>query len=106
MMNMARCMLKEKHLSLTFWGEAMSTTAYILNKCPTKKLKYRVLEEVWTQRKPPVKHLRVFGSLCFKNVPDERRKRNLPCCQPPCVIDQVFQYLRWKVRYLVLSLYK
>jgi len=75
MMNMARCMLKEKHLSLTFWGEAMSTTAYILNKCPTKKLKYRVLEEVWTQRKPPVKHLRVFGSLCFKNVPDERRKK-------------------------------
>ena len=48
MMNMARCMLKEKHLSLTFWGEAMSTTAYILNKCPTKKLKDRVPEEVWT----------------------------------------------------------
>ena len=74
-MNMARCMLKEKHLPSDFWGEVVSITAYILNKCPTKKLKDRVLEEVWTQRKPTVKHLRVFGSLCFKHVPDERRKK-------------------------------
>ena len=75
MMNMARCMLKEKHLPSTLWGEVVSTATYIFNKCPTKKLKDRVPEEVWTRRKPIVKHLRVFGSLCFKHVPDERRKK-------------------------------
>ena len=47
-MNMARYMLKEKHLPSTLWGEEVSTTTYILNKCPTKKLKDRVPEEVWT----------------------------------------------------------
>ena len=72
---MARCMLKEKHLPSDFWGEAMSAAAYILNKCPTKKLKDRVPEEVWTQRKPTMKHFRVFGSLCFKHVSDEKRKK-------------------------------
>ena len=74
-MNMARCMLKEKHLPSEFWGEVVSTAVYILNKSPTKKLKDKVPEEVWTQRKPTVKHVRVFGSLCFKHVLDEKRKK-------------------------------
>ena len=60
-MNMARCMLKEKNLPSKFWGEIVSTAVYILNKSPTKKLKDKVSEEVWTQRKPTVKHVRVFG---------------------------------------------
>ena len=75
MMNIARCMLKEKHLPSDFWAEAVSIATYILNMCPTKKLKDRVHEEVWTQRKPIVKHLRVFGSLCFKHVLSEKRKK-------------------------------
>ena len=58
-----------------FWAEAVSIATYILNMCPTKKLKDRVHEEVWTQRKPIVKHLRVFGSLCFKHVLSEKRKK-------------------------------
>ncbi|RDX68216.1 hypothetical protein CR513_52816, partial [Mucuna pruriens] len=32
-------------------------------------------EEVWSGRKPAISHFRVFGSLCFKHIPDERRKK-------------------------------
>jgi transposase InsO family protein len=37
-MNMVRTMLKGKNLPKELWGEAVSTAAYLLNRCPTKKL--------------------------------------------------------------------
>ncbi|CAJ2667520.1 unnamed protein product [Trifolium pratense] len=74
LLDMARSMIKQKNLPHMFWGEAVLTAAYILNKCPTKKLKV-VPEEAWCGRKPSVKHLKVFGSLCYKHVPDARRTK-------------------------------
>jgi len=32
-------------------------------------------EEAWCGVKPSVQHLKVFGSLCFKHVPDQLRKK-------------------------------
>lgn len=32
-------------------------------------------EEVWSGRKPYVSHLKVFGSICYKHVPDARRNK-------------------------------
>lgn len=34
--NMAKCLLKEKNLPRKFWGEAVSTFVHILNRCSTK----------------------------------------------------------------------
>ena len=56
-----------------FWGELVSTITYILNKCSTKKLNNKVLEEAWSGRKPSVKHLNVFGSIGYKLIPNARR---------------------------------
>lgn len=44
-MNMVRSMLKGKNFSNELWGEEVSTTAYLLNKCPTKKLENVTPEE-------------------------------------------------------------
>ncbi|WVY90631.1 hypothetical protein V8G54_036145 [Vigna mungo] len=55
--------------------EEMSTTMYVLNKCPTKKLKDKVPEEVWSKRKPVVNHLKIFGSVCYKHVPSVKRSK-------------------------------
>ena len=44
-LDMARSMLKKKNMPHMFWGGAVSTVTYILNKCPTKKLKNKVPEE-------------------------------------------------------------
>ncbi|XP_019427122.1 PREDICTED: uncharacterized protein LOC109335444 [Lupinus angustifolius] len=41
----------------------ISTTTYILNTCPTKRLEGQIPEEAWLGTKPSVKHLRIFGSL-------------------------------------------
>src|SRR3954463_10100414 len=68
-------MLKQKNLPKSFWGEAVSTAVYILNRCPTKNLKNKVPEEVWSSKLPSVSHLKMFGSKCYKHVPDARRRK-------------------------------
>lgn len=74
-LNVARITIKQKNLPHNFWGEAVTTTTYLWNIYPTKRLKEKVLEEYWSSRKPTVGNLRMFGSLCFKHVPDEKRKK-------------------------------
>ena len=59
----------------SFWGEAVATATYLLNRCPTKKLHKKVLEEVWSGKKPVISHPKVFGSLCYKHIPDAKRKK-------------------------------
>ena len=74
-MEMARSMLKEKGMPNTFWAEAVYTAVYILNRCPTKAVKDKTPIEAWSGRKPSAKHLRVFGSICYIHVPDQRRHK-------------------------------
>ncbi|PNY14437.1 putative copia-type protein, partial [Trifolium pratense] len=52
LLNMARCMLKGKGLPKCYWGKAVNTTAYVLNRCPTKRMKDNTPEELWTGHKP------------------------------------------------------
>jgi hypothetical protein len=62
---MARALLKQRGMPAVFWGEAVVTTAYIVNRSPTKALNGRTPYEAWHGRKPVVSHLRVFGYLTF-----------------------------------------
>lgn len=65
-MNMVRSMLKGKHLSNELWGEVMSTTTYILNRCPTKRLEGITLEKCWSGVKPkPLEGVWVY--MCLIN---------------------------------------
>jgi len=67
---MTKFMLKGKGLPHCFWGEAVTTAAYVLNRCPTKIV---TLEEPWSRDKPMVHHFRIFGSVCYRHIPDEKR---------------------------------
>jgi hypothetical protein len=58
---MARSMLKAKGMPAEFWGEAVSTAVFVLNRCPTKALKGQMSFEAWHGRKPNVAFLRTFG---------------------------------------------
>jgi transposase InsO family protein len=62
---MARTLLKQREMSVVFWGEAVVTTVYILNRSPTKALNGRTSYEAWHGRKPTITHLQVFGCLAF-----------------------------------------
>jgi transposase InsO family protein len=58
---MARALLKQRGMSAVFWGEAVVTAVYILNRSPTKALNGRTPYEAWHGLKPAVSHLWVFS---------------------------------------------
>jgi hypothetical protein len=60
---MARSMLKAKRMPTAFWGEAVSTAVFILNRSPTKALKDKTPYEAWYGRQPDVSFLRTFGCI-------------------------------------------
>ncbi|CAL8152755.1 unnamed protein product [Prunus armeniaca] len=72
---MAKCVMFEKSMPLEFWVEAVNTAVYILNRCPTKALDKKKPFEAYSGRKPGLKHLRVFGSLCYAHVPNQQRQK-------------------------------
>ena len=41
-LDMARCMLKQKNFPKSLWDKVVFAVVYILNRCPTKKLKNKV----------------------------------------------------------------
>ena len=45
---MERSMVKEKGLTTKFWGEAMVTKIYLINRCPTKVVYDRIPMEAWS----------------------------------------------------------
>ena len=74
-MNMVCSMLKGNTFPKELWEEIVSTAAYLLNKCPTKKLDKVTQEEVWSGHKPSLSHLKVFGSIAFQNILGQLRKK-------------------------------
>ncbi|CAH9060927.1 unnamed protein product, partial [Cuscuta europaea] len=74
-MEMARSMLAEKGMPKTFWAEAVYTSVYILNRCPTKAVLNKTPIEAWSGQKPSAKHLKVFGSICYIHVPSVKRHK-------------------------------
>jgi hypothetical protein len=62
---MAQALLKQRGMPAVFWGEAVVTAVYILNRSPTKAVNGRTPYEAWHGRKPAVSHLRFFGCLAF-----------------------------------------
>jgi transposase InsO family protein len=62
---MAWALLKQRRMHAVFWGEAVVTAVYILNRSPTKALNGRTSYEAWHGRKLAVSHLRVFVCLAF-----------------------------------------
>ena len=65
---MAKSMLHEKGLPKSFWAEAVYTTVYLSNRCPTKAVWNKTPFEAWSGRRPSVNHLKVFGSICYAQV--------------------------------------
>ena len=74
-MDMARSMLKAKHLPNDYWAEAVNCAAYILNRCPTKAVMNKVPEEAWSGRKQGVTHMKVFGCVAYAHIPDQLRRK-------------------------------
>ena len=75
MIESARSMIYHARLPIEFWAEAVNTAVYIRNRSPTTALKNKTPFECWFNHKPDVSNLRVFGSLCYIHIPDQKRQK-------------------------------
>lgn len=72
----ARAMLDDSSVDKRFWGQAVLTAAYLINRSPTNALKMKQTPfERWESRKPNVSNIRIFGCKVFVHVPDELRSK-------------------------------
>ena len=68
-------MLMDSGVGGDFWAEAIATAIYLKNRSPTKALKSVTPYEAWTQRKPDLRHLRIFGCKALVRIPATFRKK-------------------------------
>lgn len=71
----ARSMLSDACLSKEYWGEAVNTAVYLINRSPTKAVLGKTPYEVWNKEKPNLSELKIFGCEAMAHVPDELRKK-------------------------------
>ena len=56
------------YLSISFWGYALETAAYILNKVLSKFITSTPYE-IWKGKRPSFKHLKIWGCSAYvKNI--------------------------------------
>ena len=60
LMDMVRSMLSNCYLPVSLWIYALKTATYVLNRVPSKAVP-KTPFELWTGRKPSLRHLRVWG---------------------------------------------
>ncbi|KAK4406592.1 Retrovirus-related Pol polyprotein from transposon TNT 1-94 [Sesamum angolense] len=75
-----RCMLISSGLPKSFWGEALVTAAYLINRSPSVPLNGKIPEFVWTGHAVDISSLRVFGcSAFFHQSVDKLAPRSKKC---------------------------
>lgn len=75
LVEMARSMVYHRGLDRGWWGEAVCTAAYIVNRVPNTARPQSTPLEVFTGVKPDLSHLRVFGAKGFVHVDKSRRSK-------------------------------
>ena len=97
-MERVRSMISMAKLPKPFWGEAVRTACYLINRSPSVPLNFGIPEKVWSGKHPSYSHLRVFGCLAFVHVSKELRKK-LDARSTLCIFigygDEEYGYRLW-----------
>ena len=74
LLDMTRSMMAYADLPVHFWGEALSTTTYILNRVKTKA-KPQTPYEYWTRTKPDISNFKIWGCKALVLIPKPLRNK-------------------------------
>ncbi|KZC05355.1 Copia protein [Dufourea novaeangliae] len=73
-MDMSRCLLDEARVHRRFWPEVVCASAYLKNRVLANTVEKKTPYEIFFDKKPSVKHLRLYGSRVFVRVPEQKRE--------------------------------
>uniref|UniRef100_A0A1Y1JXU0 Integrase catalytic domain-containing protein n=1 Tax=Photinus pyralis TaxID=7054 RepID=A0A1Y1JXU0_PHOPY len=77
-MEMARCLMFDSSLRKEFWGEAVRTATYLINRLETKALNQNTTPaEIWYKEKQNLSKIKLFGCNAYNLVPKEVRSSKL-----------------------------
>ena len=71
----ARSMRLHAGLPKTFWADAVSTAAYLINRGLSVPMEFRLPEEVWSGKEVKFSHLKVFGCVSYIHVDSDARSK-------------------------------
>ncbi|GJR39326.1 retrovirus-related pol polyprotein from transposon TNT 1-94 [Tanacetum coccineum] len=79
----ARTMLSASKLPLSFWAEAVATACYTQNRSIIISSHGKMAYHIINDRKPSIKHLHIFGCICYitrdgENL-DKMKEKGDPC---------------------------
>ena len=60
LLDMVRSMISQVDLSISFWGYALETAAFTLNRVPTKSVD-KTPYEMWAGKRPELSFLKAWG---------------------------------------------
>ena len=86
-MEAARAMLHDQDLPMHLWVEAAKTTVYVQNCTPHRVLENKIPEELFSNKKLEVKHLRIFGYPVYIHIPKEKRTKLYPYGKKGIFVD-------------------
>ena len=64
LLDMVRSMMSLTNLPLSFWGYALETAAFTLNRAPSKSVE-KTPYELWFGKKPKLSFLKILGLRCL-----------------------------------------
>jgi hypothetical protein len=64
-LEVAHNMLQHNGLNLKIWAKTLNTTVYLKARNPHKDVNEMTSKEVWSGKKPFVKHFWVFGCVAY-----------------------------------------
>ena len=62
-------------LPKTFWTDAVSTVAHLINRGPSIPMEFRLLEEVWSGKELKFSHLKVFCCVSYIHIDFDARSK-------------------------------
>ena len=77
---MVRLMMSQSDLPISFWGYALETAAFILNRVPPKIVK-KTLYEIWIGKIPNLSFLKIWGceSYVKRQISDKLAPKSDKC---------------------------
>ena len=72
LLNKVRCLLISSGLGKSYWGEALATASYLINRSPNRVIQLKTPYEMWYGKPPSLKHLRVFGCAAYAHQTEDK----------------------------------